>query len=60
MASTHNCTQVRALATGVAAAAGAMTGVDQVTRHLPPGLNPKLREALSEALGELPALTPKP
>jgi hypothetical protein len=47
---------VRALATAVAAAAGAMTGVDEVTRHLPPDLNPKLREALSEALGELPAL----
>ena len=36
-----------------------MTGVDEVTRHLPPDLNPKLREALSEALGDPPALNPK-
>lgn len=29
-----------------------MVGPAEVTRHLPKDLNPKLREALSEALGE--------
>jgi hypothetical protein len=48
--------QVRALATAVAAAAGAITSPEEVTRHLPKDLNPKLREALSEALGGCSAL----
>lgn len=50
--------EVRALATSVAAAAGAMVGPAEVQRHLPKDLNPKLREALSEALVQTGALSP--